>query len=480
MADLSIGGLATGIDTTTLISQLMKLERRPQQILASKRDKVQGQVDAFTTINSLLSSFKSIVAGMNTPTSFIGKTSSVGDGTVLTATAASTAATGAHDIVVTTLAKSERQVSDNTPINGKTGYDSATDLNLNTGTIVITGGALPVNVTIAEGQNSLSGIAAAINSSGANVTASVLNDGTSSPYRLVITGKDTGNYAVDFSGLTTVPVAPNGPAYVNPSFIKAGPTYQAGSAAVFSVDGVAITKTSNTISDVIPGVTFTLLKEGGATTNISIGNDIAGVTKKINEFIGSYNSIMSQIDKQTDYNASTKKGGVLSGDSTLRTIKDKLQNILTTPVSGITGKYSILAEIGIKTNYVDGTLTLDSTQLSSALNSNFDDVVKLFTQNGGVSGLQTSEYGVAEQYKLVIDNLTHAYEGPTSTANGLISTRIRGLNDTIKNINDQIDAMELRMVQKEDNLKKQFSALEKLVSNLQGQGSSLLNILYRQ
>lgn len=470
MADFSVGGLATGIDTKSLISQLMYLERAPERVLQSKQTKLQSKIDIYTQITNLLNSFKTIASSMNTSSTFMGKTTSVGDSTVVGATATSTAAPGSHTIVVTSLAKNQRQVTD-------TGVASADALNFNSGSIVINGGATPVTVTIAEGQNSLNGIAAAINASGANVTASVINDGSANPYRLVVTGKDTTNYTFNFAGLTTAPAAPTGTPYANPTITQTGPTYQAGAAASFSVDGVAITKTSNTVSDVIPGVTLTLLKDGGATTTVTVGNDVAGVTKKINDFVGAFNAAMSQINKQSDYNASTKQGGVLSGDSTLRTVKSQLQSILTTPVSGVTGIYSTLSQIGIKTDYTNGTLTIDSTALANALASNFNDVVDLVTHNGGVTGFAQAQYGVAEQFNQVIDTLTHFYEGPSSSSNGIISTRVKGLTDSISDITNQISSMEVLMTQKEANLKKQYTAMEQLVSSLQGQGNTLLTYL---
>jgi len=535
MAALSIGGLATGIDTTTLISQLMYLERAPERILSAKKKTIQSQVDVFNQIAGALSSLKGIVAGMNTSTGFRGMKVTTGDSSVATATASSSAFPGSHTVSVTSLARFQRQVADQ-------GYASSTDLNFKTGSIVITGGANPVTVTIAEGQNSLSGIAAAINASGANLTASVINDGSANPYRLVVTGKDTTNYTLDFSGLTTAPAAPNGAAYTEPLFSKnfsvTGDTtsgsnvisnistanlqvgmvlsgagleadtvitgildpdsvqisrnatatgtgaalsypnsaYQAGAPASFTVDGIAVSKTSNTVTDVIPGVTLNLLKEG-VTTTVGVENDDAAVTTKINSFVKSFNEAMTLLNKQSNYDATTKTAGVLSGDSTVRMVKSQLQSILTNTVSGVTGTFSMLSEIGITTNRTDGTLTVDSAKLSEALKNDFDSVVELFTRNGGVADLPANRYGVAEQFNNVLEKLTHAYEGPSSQYNGVISSRIQGLKDTMSGIDTQIESMELRLTRKEEALKKQFTALETLVSSLTTQGNSLINYL---
>ena len=472
MADFSVGGLATGIDSKSLISQLMYLERAPERVMEKKKTKLQGQIDVYNQITNLLNSFKTMAAGMNTASTFMGKTSSVGDSTVMTASALSSAEPGSHTVTVTSLAKSERQVVDQ-------GYADASALNFRTGTFTITKdavGATPVSITIGEGQNSLNGIAAAINSSGANVSASVISDGSANPYRLVITGKDTSNYLLDFSGLTTDPAS--GTPYTTPTITKAGPAYQQGSPASFTVDGIAITKTSNTVSDVLSGVTLNLLKEGaGATSTVTVGNDVSGVTKKITDFIGAYNAAMSIVNKQSEYNAASKTAGILSGDSTLRTVKAQLQDVLSTAVAGVTGQYTTLAQIGITSNQRDGTLTVDSAKLAGALNSNFNDVVDLFTHNGGVNGLSTEQYGVAEQFNKVVDKLTHFYEGPTSSANGIISSRVRGLNDTISDIDRQIESMEVRLAKREEALKKQYTAMESLVSSISSQGNTLLTYL---
>lgn len=535
MADLSIGGLATGIDTTTLISQLMYLERAPERILSAKKKTIQSQVDVFNQISGALSSLKGLAAGMNTAASFRGMKVSVGDSKVATATASSSALPGAHSVTVNSLARSQRQVSDQ-------GYASASDLNFNTGSIVITGGSSPVTVAIAQGKNSLGGIAAAINASGANLTASVIHDGSANPNRLVITGKDTTNYTIDFSGLSTPPAAPNGAAYTVPVFSRnfsttgdttsgsnvisnlatenlqvgmavsgagldadtvitgiLGPdsvqisknatltgagvaltypnsAYQAGAPARFTVDGIAITKTSNTVTDVIPGITFNLLQEGG-TTAVNVANDDAALTSKISNFVKSFNDAMTLLNKQSNYDATTKKAGLLSGDSTVRMVKSQMQSILTNTVSGNTGAYTMLSEIGITTNRSDGTLAIDSAKLSKALETDFDSVVGLFTLNGGTAGLKSNQYGIAEQFNSALEKLTHAYEGPSSRYNGVISSRIQGLNNSMTGIDKQIENMEVRLTRREEALKKQFTALETLVSSLTTQGNSLINYL---
>jgi len=467
MAVFSVGGIATGIDTQTLIAKLMDIERNPEVILQRKQSKIRSQVDIFKKLNDSLGQLQKLAQGIKTSSTFKGIKSSVVDSTVATATASSTASPGTHTVQVVALARSQRQVS--------TGYASSTSLVFNTGSFSIDDGAGTIKtVNVAEGQNSLDGISAAINASGANVTASVINDGSGSPYRLVLTGKDTKNYTVDFSNLTTLPSGGTGslvPTLLGP----ADPSYQAGTPATAVIDGVTITKTSNTITDVISGVTVNLLKEG-ATTDVKLENDTDAARKKIDDIVAQYNDVITIINLQSVYDPKTKKAGVLSGDSTLRTVQSRLQS-LTTTVSGSSGNYKTLADLGITSNKKDGTLSVDSAKLTDALSNRFDDVVDFFTHNGDTYGLPDSQYGMSQQLNSMIENLVHAYEGPTSTSNGIISIRTKGLNDTIGDIDQQISSMEIRLAKKEESLRSQFTAMEQLVSNLQGQGNTLLSYL---
>ena len=386
------------------------------------------------------------------------------DSTYFSATATSSASVGTHTLTVTSLATFQRQVADQ-------GYASSSDLTFGTGTITITGGDSPVEVTIGEGSNSLSGIAAAINASDANITASLINDGSSSPYRLVLYGKDTNNYTIDSSALS-------GGTSENPTFTQDpdSATYVAGSAAQFTLDGIEITKTSNTVSDVIPGVTLNLLKAG--TSSVSIGYDTEAVTTKINAFVSSYNDAMGLLNKYSAYDSTTKTAGVLSGDSTVRSLRSSLQSLISTPVSGVDEAYSLLSQIGITSSYTDGTLTIDATKLAAALADNPDAVAELFTHNSGVSDLESTDYGLTGRFTQKLDLLTHAYVGSSSSDNGTIATRVHGLQTRISDIDERITSMERLLTQKEENLTKQFAAMEQLVSNIStGAWGSLLTTL---
>jgi flagellar hook-associated protein 2 len=457
-------GLATGIDYTSLISSLMGLERAPENVLSSKKDTLNKKISVLQTIQTKLSSLQTLAAGMNTADTFMSKSASASDPTVAKVSTESSALPGTHQIRISALAQSQIQASE--------GYVDKTDTTaFAAGTFTFTStkpDATPVTVTLTE-STSLEGLASAINGAKAGVTASILNDGSGTPYRLVITGNDSYESTFDFTGYSTPPVLSE---------------TQSARMASFSVDGIPVTKETNTITDVIPGVTFSLLQgpaEGAApgTTKdffLTVTNDVDSVKKKITDFVTSYNAIMFELKGQSDYNTTTNSGGTLSGDSTLRTVQTQLQNILSTPVSGVTGNYSILSSIGIATQR-DGSLKVDDATLTEALNNNFNDVVDLFTHNSGVKDLQSQQYGISEQFNIVLKKLSGSYIGPTSDDNGVVATSINGLKNSLSDIDEQIAAMELRLDKKEETLKKQFSAMETLVSSIQTQGNAMISML---
>ncbi len=273
---------------------------------------------------------------MNTADTFAAKTVSVADSTVASATA-SGSAHGRQPFPYGNLAGLVPDPGFRVVHN--CGYASDTAQNFGTGTITIsdtTGGQNPVSITIDSTNNSLQGIANAINSSGANVSASVINDGSGTPYRLAIIGKDTNTYSIN-AGLT-------GGTYDTPTFdekVKA-------SQAVFQLDGIDMTRTTNTITDAIPGVTLTLQKPNDPSkTTITIGNDTTSVASKINDFVTSYNNVMNLINQDNSYDATTNTAGPLFGDSTIRTVLDTLQIPAYQPVlPGLTAVFHPLPRSG--------------------------------------------------------------------------------------------------------------------------------------
>ena len=472
MGTITFSGLASGINTASIISQLMAVARQPEGVLQAQQTTDQSQVTEFNKIESALTNLQTVVAGFSTPETFNKPVATPADSTVLTSTASGTATPGTHTVQVLSLATNQRQVS--------TGVSSNTAALFNSGSFTISDGVsgdTPVTVNIAEGQNSIQGIAAAINSSGANVGASVVNDGTN--YRLVVTGNDANNYSLDFTGLTTPPAGGTGSQL--PTMLgSTDPTYQAAAQAQLVVDGIDMTSPTNTVTGAIQGVTLNLESQGttaaGATTTVTVANNTAAATTSINSFITAYNSAMTLVNSESVYNSTTNTAGVLSGNMTVQAIKGQLQSLLTTVVPG-SAAISSLAQLGVTTDEQTGTLSLDSTTLASALSSNYNDVVNLFTHNGdSVITLPNNQYGIAQQFNAAIASMVNPYVAGSSDS-GSIEVAKSALNTNINDITDQISDMEVRFTAMQSNLQSQYNAMETTISNIQSQGNELLSAL---
>jgi flagellar hook-associated protein 2 len=229
-------------------------------------------------------------------------------------------------------------------------------------------------VTITGSNNTLNGARDAINNANAGVTATVINDGTATPHRLLITANDSGtanSFTVteNLSGGQALGLA----------------DVQAAADAQFTVNGVNITKSTNSVSDVISGVTFKLKAVTTGPVTLNVDKDIDAIVEGFNEFVSSFNEINTYINAQFAYDSTLKKAGLLSGDSTLRRIQSTLQKDIIQSISNQFTSYSVASQVGLQFNR-DGSLSLDESKFRDALSSNFTAVAALFLGNGTESG----------------------------------------------------------------------------------------------
>ena len=309
---------------------------------------------------------------------------------------------------------------------------------------------------------------------------------------------------------------------------------QAGANASISVDGVTLTPTSNTVDDVIPGVTLNLIKAVPETTvTLAIGRDEEAVKEKIEEFVTGYNETMNAINGQLSYDSENQKaGGPLFGDGTLRTIKSNLVDIVLNKVSGVSGGFATLGMVGIGLGK-DGNLTIDDGELQGYLETNFDDVKRLFaadwsstnsnlsyvyhtmntkagtyqiqitgvnpvagyfvnsgdaTGNGeSLTGISGDAKGLMVRYSGtatgavgslsltfgVAELLNRETYHVTDPLGGYISNKEETLQETVDNLEEDIDSMEVRVDQRMAELERKFIVMETALSRLQSQTSWL-------
>jgi flagellar hook-associated protein 2 len=299
-----------------------------------------------------------------------------------------------------------------------------------TGTLTIGVGADSFDVVIDSSKQTLAGIRDAINSSENNtgVMASIINvDGGS---RLVLTARDGGTAnTLTVSGLSAL------------SFTEV----DAAKDAVLEVDGFQVTRASNTIADVLSGVTLQLKGQGDA--DLSIVADTESYTKAAQELVDAYNALSDTIE--------SLRQGPLRGDTLMLRLDSKLRQAFSSPVAGLTADFSYAVELGLSFDR-NGVLSLNQTKLESAMATDFDSVVALFgRENDGLLAR--------------LNSVLNTYTG----SGGLIDNRNQGLDGQIRSLDQRIDSYEYRLTLIEERYRRQFSALDGLLGQLQGTSSFL-------
>lgn len=442
MPNVSFSGLASGLDTSSIIQGLVNVERIPIQQLQAQNANYSSQLSIYDDLGSALGTLRTAATDLDTLGEFLSYAGSSSDDTVLDVTPSGDSVPGTYDVVVTDLARAQRTYS-----NAFADADAA--LSASDQTLSLTIDGVQTDITVTAGQ-SLRDVANAINSSGASATAGILFDGAS--YRLQVTGNETGaSNAITFadSGLGL-------------GLEVAGNTVQAATDAQLTIDGFAVTSSTNQLDDYLPGTTLDL-KTIGSTT-VTISPDSSAVEEKVQAFVDAYNSVFTIINDQV---GEGKGADTLNGDGTLRTIEQGLQTLMTNSLPGLTdsnGDGLLMATLGITTGN-DGTLSFDSSKLQGALSSDFQGTAAYFAGDD-VANID----GMGD----LMDSLIDSY---VNSSDGLIEARKDGIQDRIDSNSERIDDLEAYVATFEENLQAQFTALEESMSTLRGQQQYLAQFL---
>ncbi|MFQ5780202.1 MAG: flagellar filament capping protein FliD [Nitrospiria bacterium] len=377
---ISSSGIATGLDVNSIVSQLVALEQRPIEISRQKQTAFKVKLSAYSGLRSNLSNLKSALDALKDLSSFRARSATSGDTTIVKASAGDSAVNGSYSVEVKQLAQAHKLSS--------VGFATSNATTVGTGTLTISvGTGNTTSVTIDSTNNTLEGIRDAINAANGDVSATVLSDGTN--FRLILTAKNTGQANTikvvvndddgndtDTAGLSTLAYDPSLP-------VTNLTESQVAQDALLKVDGIDnITKSSNTVTDVIQGVTLELVKKAvGTTVLMTVSDDTASVKGNIQSFVDEYNTTIKELSDAQSFNLETEVAGPLLGDPIVRIIANRLQSIVRQSVLGLSGSISNLAGIGITTQK-DNTLTINSTKLDAVLKSNFSDVGKIFAFAG--------------------------------------------------------------------------------------------------
>ena len=434
---ISASGMVSGLDVDSMVSSLMSIEQQPLANLKAKQTSFNAKLSAFGTLKSGVSTFQTAVKALGGDALRALTTSSTKSDVVgISATKDGGATAGSYAIEVSKLAQADKLVSAGIA-------PGATFAAANSSMAITIGGkTTPLVLT----DTTLAGISSAINKANAGVTATILNDGTQD--RLVITGSQTGS-ANGVSIAATGSLA----AFDTTAATTTMTRSQTAQNAEMKIDGIAVSKSSNTVTDAIKGVTLNLAQTNvGSPVTVSLAKDTTGISKSITAFVDAYNTLATAVNKQTAYNAATKTGAVLNGDASARSILTGIRGELTKAVSGA-GGLSTLSDIGIAFQR-DGTLKLEKpAKLESALATNFENVSSLFS----------SSTGVATRLTKVTDEMLGS--------KGVFKNRTDGLNATIEGMKDSEDRMMQQLGQTEKRYRAQFVALDTMMTSMQSMQS---------
>ncbi len=514
-----VSGLASGLDWRSIIDQLRKLETKKVNLITQKKKEYGEKVTAWQNINKKLISLKTKAEALNSHKGFNLFKSSLSSDTsskaedILSVTTGEEASPGTYQIVVHQLARAEKQAS--------TGFSSSTtplglsgDLRINGKTV-----AIATSDTLLSIRNKINGVNTGEDPS--YVSASIINYGTED-YRLVLTSDREGSEGFRLEGTQ--------------GLIEAFgfQEIQSGVDALLSLEGIEFTSSSNTVKDVISGVTLNLKRaQADTTVTVRIERDHSGIKDKIRELVNAFNEVIDAIQTQFSYDEEKQKtGGPLFGDSTLRSIRSSLTQVLLDGVEGAQENFSTLGMIGINLDS-QGKLKIDDQKLQGYLETHFEEVRRLFSvewsstnshltyiyhnrdTNAGTYTIQItgvnpvegyfvtsgdatgsgeylkgisgdangliirytgSETGAIGELRLsfgIAELLSRSLHQMTDALGGIISNKTNGIENSIRRMEKDILQMESRIDRKMAELERQFIAMETALSRLQSQTSWL-------
>jgi len=439
---ITTSGIGSGIDIESLVTQLIAAEGQPASNRINKKEATwTADLSAYGSLKSALSSFQSAVKSLNDPADFLGRTSTSSNTEVFSATADETAVPGIYDIEVIQLAESAKSRSGN--------FTSADEV-MGTGSLNISLGDKTFNISVDNSNNTLAGLRDAINAASDNpgLTASIINvDGGS---RLVLTSDKLGSANTINIAVSDDDGSPVDNAGLSRLATENLTTVQAAQDAIINVDNQPVTRDSNSFSDVISGVKFTLDSAlPGTVESLAIGLDKGALIKNVNSFVKAYNSLADTMANLSSFNADTGAAGTLLGDSALRGVQSQIRQTLTSSISGL--GFDSLVAIGITTND-QGHLEVDAGKLDEVMTADYTAVSQLFS----------SENGLAKSLDSVLERYI--------SSDGILTARQDGLQSNIDSLDGDREQLNRRLASLDARYRAQFSAMDILVAQLQSLG----------
>ncbi|MBY4898497.1 flagellar filament capping protein FliD [Cupriavidus sp. AU9028] len=460
-------GLGSNLPLADLLDDLEAAERGKLKMIESRQDLAEARISAFGKFKGALEAYQTAAKKLLSNDTWGAAKTSLGTSGVIGVQATSKAVNGDYSITVNRLAQAQSVATKGI---------AKQDVAIGTGTIkfefgTVTGydetsgtyvdPAYTANadktktITISEGNNTLQGIRDEINKANIGVTASIVNDGSGTPYRLVLRSNETGE-------ASTMRITGSSPALQGVVGYDPEATTQPSGAtetvratnASLTINGMAVTSPSNTMKEAIQGVTLTAVSVG--TSTLKVTRDTDTMTTAVEGFVKAYNSLQSTISELTAFNADEGTNAALTGDGTVRNIQVQMRSVLNTTM-GSDPAFRMLSDVGIEFE-LDGTLSLDKEALTEAIGENLGGVQKLFAGDGTTGGFA----------RAVSDKVTEL-----NRTQGTLTLALEGADRQLEDLEDQYEIEEARVEATIARYRAQFTALDALVAQMNSTSSYL-------
>jgi flagellar hook-associated protein 2 len=457
MATLSSPGIGSGLDVNGIVSQLMALERRPIQQLESSTSRYQTQLSAFGQLQSAMTTLRDAARRLTDSSNWTPSTVTSSMPFAVSATSSGSTPPGSYSVSVSRLAAAQTLSSST--------YSAATDV-VGDGSLTIelgrwaagqTGftaqaGTTPVTVTIPPGATTLADVRDAINRAGAGVTASIVNDanGARLALRSTVTG-EANAFRISVAEGSTPGLSALA---FDPSSGATGMTQTLAAAnAEASINGVAVSSATNTLTDVLDGLTIKLGQVTTSPVEVTADRDTVAIRKSITDFATAYNDLVKLSREQTRFDEGSQSAGVLQGDRSAVGLLSQLRNLIGSN-SGASTAFTRLSNVGLEPQS-DGTLKINDSRLDSAL-GRLDDLRTFFSRNE--AGNSQDGFGV----------LLRDFGDGTLSEDGVLTTRQSGLKERISRNADSISQLEDRLALVERRLRDRYTRLDSSIAQLSG------------
>ncbi len=455
-------GAGSGIDVKSLAQSLVDAERAPRkELIDEKIKKSEAKISGFSAVKYSLSELKTAFEKLNDANDFSAIQVNNTQGSAFAARASTSAATGSYSVKVNAVALSQRVstmgfAERSTPLNGGSPFDLSLSVN---------GG---IAQTITVNTDTPAGIVSAINSAGQGITAQLISTGGNTPWKIVVTGQ-TGasqSFTLD-SGTVNLGLPKDDPANPGQS-LNAGNVLQRARDASIDLNGLTITSGSNTLTNVLDGVTFDLFTETTGTARLDLTRETTGIKDNLKALVTTYNDFQDTLKILGDSKSTVQDfGGALAGESLLQNLRNQIRSMVTATSSTPGATIKAPRDVGLSVDRY-GKLQLDEATLDKALSNNFNEVVNMFTAGTNNKSLYSNApAGTAGSAVKKLDEMLRS--------TGMVATQTQSTQKQIDKHKKNLTELEDRMQQLLTRYTTQFSVMDNIVGNSNATRSSLKN-----